>query len=62
MIKLDWLYMADLGDWVAMYGVSLHAYADNRQLYLHLNRTEISSTASADSFRRLLKTYLFARY
>jgi len=29
------LYMADLVDWVAKYGVSLHAFADDTQLYLH---------------------------
>ena len=29
------LYMADLADRVAKYSVSLHAYADDTQLYLH---------------------------
>jgi len=38
------LYMADLAHWVAKYGVSLHAYADDTQLYLHFNRTEIASS------------------
>jgi len=35
------VYMADLADWVAKYGVSLHAYADDTQLYLHFCRNEI---------------------
>jgi len=38
------LYMADLADWVAKCGVSLHGYADDTQLYLHFNRTEIASS------------------
>jgi len=38
------LYMADLADWVAKYGVSLHAYSDDTQLYLHFNCTEIASS------------------
>jgi len=42
--------MADLADWVAKYGVSLHAYADDTQLYLHFNRTEIAS--SVDELER----------
>jgi len=44
------LYMADLADWAAKYGVSLHAYADDTQLYLHFNRTEIAS--SVDQLER----------
>ena len=44
------LYMADLVDWVAKYGLSLHAYADDTQLYLHFNRTEIAS--SVDQLER----------
>ena len=38
------LYMADHAHWVAKYGVSLHANADDTQLYLHFNRTEIASS------------------
>ena len=36
--------MADLADRVASYGVSLHADADDTQLYLHLKLNEIAST------------------
>jgi len=38
------LYMADLVDWTAKYRMSLHAYADDTQLYLYFNRTEIASS------------------
>jgi len=38
------LYMADLADRVAKYVVSLHSYADDTQLYLHLCRNEIASS------------------
>jgi len=44
------LYMADLADWVVKYGVSLHAYTDDTQLYLHFNRTKIAS--SVDQLER----------
>jgi len=44
------LYMADLADRVAKYGVSLHAYADDTQLYLHFCRNEIAS--SVDQLQR----------
>ena len=37
------LYMADLADRVAKYGVSLHAYADDTQLYHHYCHNEIAS-------------------
>jgi len=36
------LYMSDLADQVVKYGMSLHANADNIQLYLHLCRNEIT--------------------
>ena len=36
--------MADLADLVAKYSESLHAYADDTQLYLHLCRNEIASS------------------
>ena len=39
------LYMADLADRVVQYGVSLHAYADDTQLYLHFCRDEMASSA-----------------
>jgi len=42
--------MADLADRVAKYGVSLHAYADDTQLYLLLCRNEIAS--SVDKLER----------
>ena len=41
------LYMADRA---VKYGVSLHAYADDTQLYLHFRRDEIAS--SADQLER----------
>jgi len=44
------LYMADLAGRAVKYGVSLHAYADDIQLYLHFRRDEIAS--SADQFER----------
>ena len=44
------LYMAGLADRVAKYGMSLHAYADNIQLYLHLCHNEIAS--SVDKLER----------
>ena len=44
------LYMADLADRVARYGMSLHAYADDTQLYLHFCRNEIAS--SVDQLER----------
>ena len=37
------LYMADFADLVARYGVSLHAYADDTQPYLHFCRNEVAS-------------------
>ena len=37
------LYMADLADRAVKYGVSLHAYADDTQLYLHFRRDEMAS-------------------
>ena len=42
--------MADLVDRVVRYGVSLHAYADDTQLYLHFCRNEIAS--SVDQLER----------
>jgi len=39
------LYMADLADRAVKYGVSLHAYADDTQLYLHFRRDEMASFA-----------------
>jgi len=39
------LYMADLADRVVKYGVSLHAYADDTQLYLHFRSDEMASSA-----------------
>jgi len=44
------LYMADLADRAAKYGVSLHDYADDTQLYLHFRRDEMAS--SADQLQR----------
>jgi len=44
------LYTADLADRAAKYGVSLHAYADDTQLYLHFRRDEMAS--SADQLER----------
>ena len=44
------LYKADLADRGAKYGVSLHAYADDTQLYLHFRRDEMAS--SADQLER----------
>ena len=44
------LYLADLADRVAKYGLSLHAYADDTQLYLHFCRNEIAS--SVDELER----------
>ena len=44
------LYLADLADRVSKYGVSLHAYADDTQLYLHFCRNEIAS--SVDQLER----------
>ena len=38
------LYMANLADGVAKYGVSLHVYADDTQMYLHFCRNEIASS------------------
>jgi len=46
------LYMADLADRVARYGVSLHAYGDDTQLYLHFCRNEIAS--SVDQLERCI--------
>jgi len=40
------LYMADLADRAVKYGVSLHAYADDTQLYLHFRRDEMASSAA----------------
>ena len=36
------MYMADLADRAVKYGVSLHAYADDTQLYLHFSRDEMA--------------------
>jgi len=44
------LYMADLADRAVKYGVSLHAYVDDTQLYLHFRRDEMAS--SADQLER----------
>jgi len=44
------LYMADLAGRAVKYGVSLHAYADDTQLYLHFRRDEIA--LSADQLER----------
>ena len=44
------VYMADLADLVAKYSESLHAYADDTQLYLHLCCNEIAS--SVDKLER----------
>jgi len=44
------LYMADLADRAVKYGVSLHADADDTQLYLHFRRDEMAS--SADQLER----------
>ena len=44
------LYMADLANRTAKYGVSLRAYADDTQLYLHFRRYEMAS--SADQLER----------
>ena len=38
------LYMTDLADWAAKYGVYLYAYTDDTQLYRHFSRNEIAST------------------
>ena len=40
------MYMADLADRAVKYGVSLHAYADDTQLYLHFRRDEMASSAA----------------
>jgi len=39
------LYMADLADRATKYGMSLHAYADDTQLYLHFRLDEMASSA-----------------
>jgi len=39
------LYMADLADRAVKFGESLHAYADDTQLYLHFRRDEMASSA-----------------
>jgi len=44
------LYMADLTDRATKYGVSLHAYADDTQLYLHFRNDEMAS--SVDQLER----------
>jgi len=44
------MYMADLADRAVKYGMSLHAYADDTQLYLHFRRDEMAS--SADQLER----------
>jgi len=44
------LYVADLADRVAQYSVSLHAYANDTQLYLDFCRNEIAS--SVDQLER----------
>ena len=44
------MYMADLAGRAVKYGVSLHAYADDTQLYLHFRRDEMAS--SADQLER----------
>ena len=38
------LYMTDLADWAAKYGVYLYAYTDDTQLYRRFSRNEIAST------------------
>ena len=42
--------LTDLADRVARYGMSLHAYADDTQLYPHLKLNEIAS--SVDQLER----------
>jgi len=44
------LYLVDLADRVSKYSMSLHAYADDTQLYLHFCRDEIAS--SVDQLER----------
>jgi len=44
------MYMADLADRAVKYGVSLHAYADDTQLYLHFCHDEMAS--SVDQLER----------
>jgi len=44
------LYMADLTDRAVKYGMSLHAYADDTQLYLHFRNDKMAS--SVDQLER----------
>jgi len=44
------LYTADFADRAVKHGVSLHAYADDTQMYLHFRRDEMAS--SADQLER----------
>ena len=39
------VYMADLADLVVKYGLCLHAYADDTQLYFHFYRSELTLSA-----------------
>jgi len=43
-LRLLMLYTADHEDHVAEHGVSLHAFADDMQLYVHCRRDDVTST------------------